>query len=531
MSEKEQLLTEQQAWDVVQFATALNDGITGAGGLYNPWLQNQNLKELNNDSTDTPNYEKVVQALTDGMNAGERLQAYTEWMEWADMVFKRTIEYYQNLLSFDLVVTCKNAEPKDYQGTKYKNDRKVISEFLDSFDYKGEFRKVIKQMLRRETAFMWLRNNGDKKDTKYTLQTMPQSRCILTGYWERGLLYDFDMNYFLQPGIDIEGFDPIFKDLLAWMFDENGIERYIPTNPFNNRDGVFAYTVQTSPCYDESTHPKGEGISGAWAFKFDPSNFSDVPYLSALLRESILNIPIQKLQYDKDIAGAYAMLIGEIGMLDSGEPNATEFDPKRLGKLLQIVKNAIGKYVAVGAMPTREVEWYQYKDENTSMYQEQTKSAAASGAAASRIIYSSDKMSQEEIRLAAMTDYGVVRKLYTQFQNFLEFYANKMTKKFKFRFRFDGSTLPFERKDRQEFGMKLAENGLIGNSSYFASLVGMHPNDFDDMLVESKNNEFLKDLPQLMSVHTQSGDKGQVGAPTKDDVSSDSREYNTSDDT
>lgn len=523
--EKEPLLTEREAFSVLKFANAYNNGISGISGLYTPDLLNQSLKMLNNDAQ-IPDYDSVIDALISGMNAEERLKAYTEWMEWADMIFKRTIEYYANMLSFDLTITCKNAKVEDYNSKSYKRDEAVVYEFLDNFDYKDLFRKMVRQMLRTETAFTWLRNNEDDDDTKFTLQMMPQSRCLLTGYFEDGLIYDFDMNYFLQPGISIDEFDPVFKQMLAQMFSEKGIEKYIPTNPFDNRDGIFAYTVQTSPCYER------ESISGAWAFKFDTGNFNQIPFLSGLLKDSILNIPIQKLQYDKDVAGAYALLVGEIGMLDSSEPNATEFDPVVLGELLAMVRNSIGKYVKVGAMPTKEVEWRQFKDENTSMYQDQLGTSAATGAAASRIIYSTDKMSQEEIRNAILTDYQVVRKLYPQFEKFLGFYVNKLTKKFKFNFSFDGSVYTFERKDRQNFAKEMLQYNIAGNDSYFASLMGIKPTDFRRMLEQNKGTDWMNQLPQIMSVHTQSGNSGNpVGAPVQEDVSSESREYDKSNST
>lgn len=521
------LLSEDQVWDVVSFAQALTGSVSGlssVSGLFTPHLLNWNLQNLNNNPR-IPTYETLCQALNEAVKKSENLQAYSEWMEFMDMIFKRTMMYYENMLSFDLIITCNNASGGDYNSSKYKRDRAIVDDFLDRFDYQTEFRKMVKQMLRTETAFTWLRHNDNPKDMKYTLQTMPQKYCLLTGYFEQGLLYDFDMNFFLQPGRDILEYDPAFLDIMNRTFCDGGIEDYFPTNSFKDRTGLFAYWTQLSPCY---TLHEDDAPHGAWAFKFDMGNFAAVPFLSAMMKDTILNLPIQKLQYDKDIAGAYGMLMGEIEMLNSQEPNATAFSPKNLGMLMNIVKKAIGKYIAVGAMPARNVDFYQYEDKNTEMYFDQLQSSASLGAAGNRVIYSSDKMSQEEIRNAIITDYNVMKRLYSQFENFLNFYVNKLTKKFKFNFTFTGSTYPFERKARQDGIMELADKGIVLNDTAFASAYGYKPNDFRRMLEETHaENSWTKDLTMLISLYTQSN-KENVGRPVEDDVTTQAREYDNS---
>lgn len=519
-SKSKPLLSEQEGWEVQQFVSALNNGLSGVTGLFTPDILRQNLLLLNNDQQ-IPDYDKIVEALLHNLSEAEKLEAYQQWMEFGDMLFKRTMEYYSNILAFDLHITCVNASKEDYASDEYKRDLDIVYAFLDNFDYKGEFKRVVRQVLRSETAYMWLRNNGKRNHPEYTLQMMPQRRCMLTGYFQHNIpLYDFDMNYFLQPGVTLEEYDDFFTQQYHRMYKDGSIKNYIPTNSFHNRSGTFAYTTQTTPLIK-----KNGMVSGAWAFKLDNTNFNQIPYLSALMRDSILNIPIQKLQYDKDAATAHAYLVGEIGMLQSNEANATKFDPKRLGALLNIVKQVIGKYISVGAMPVENLKWFQFTDNNTSMYTTQLQNSTSVGAAGSRVIYSTDKMSQEEIRNAIITDANVVMKMYPQFEYFLQFYINELTKKYKFKFTFEGTTYPFEREKRQEKIMKLAENGIILGESAFASAFGYKPTDFHRLMEESASDDsWLNNLRQLLSVHTQSG-KQTSGRPTQSDVTTQSREY------
>ena len=543
-----EVLSEEQVKWLQEVAVAFSETTLNHSNIFTPSLLNQNLINLNNNP-ETPNYDKLVKALEDAKSNGEKLRGFQEWMELAEITFKRLLEYYANILSFDLSYTCINVKDKKEFGTaKYKKDKQKVEDFLTHFNYKKEFLKTVRQMMRTETAFYWLRNNGDINNPEYTLQLMPQRYCLITGAWEKGFLYDFDMNYFLQPGVDINGYDPVFKEFMATMYGGGGVyKNYNPSNSFNQRNGMFAYWTQTSPIYMHNNLP-----SGAWVFKLDDSSFNDVPFLSSLMRDAILNIPVKKLQYDKDALGAYAYLIGEIKMLKSNEANATAFDPVRLGTLLQIVKQAIGKHIVVGAMPAEENKWYQYKDENTSMAETQVKTTLASGAGASRILYSSDKMSQEEIRNAILADYNVMRKVYTQFNNFLDFYVNQLTKHYKFKFAFDGSVYGFEREWRKDGIMKLAQTGIVLNETAFASAFGYDPVMFSHMLFEtSAEDSWLKNRSSLQSIFTTPGvanggsndqqrggnasnynqegtnyiHTGRPGRPRKADSSTDSSDY------
>ena len=243
----DKLLTQDQVEAVVQFSQGL--WAAERYGVYTPWLQNQLLNNLNNNAK-VPTYQNIVEALSTYKESANNLQGYMEFMQKFDMIFARTLMSYVNVLSFDLTITCKNAFTQaDYQSAEYAEDKKRIYKFLDNFDYKAEFRKMLQEMLRHEVVYTWFRKTKwGNKGMKCALQILPQNRCMLTGYWERGLLFDFDMNYFLQPGVDIDGFDPAFKKYYNNVFGDNQNPwHYIPTNPLDSREGIFATWTQTSP--------------------------------------------------------------------------------------------------------------------------------------------------------------------------------------------------------------------------------------------------------------------------------------------
>ena len=521
----EEGLTKEQVYQVVEFAQGMLDG--GRFGVYTPQLLNSNLLRLGVDSK-SPTYDKAIKSLEKAREEAKTLQEYSQWAEFNDMLYARLIRYYANMLSFDLKVVCKNAKKEDYQTQEYKDDKKRIYKFLDAFDYKAEFANVVYMCAKYNKMFTWFRTNKGtfkagaddedeekiKKMTKYTLQFMPQEYCMVTGYFEYGLLYDFDMTYFLQAGIDIDAFDPSFKKKFRDLFDENGQFKYKPTNPFDKRNGSFAYWVQTSP------------DDGAWAFSFSPTEFANIPFLAPLLPNLITDQELRTLQKNKDIEAAYGLLMGELELLDKQKSgnvrDAFAINPKTLGQLMGLVRSGLDKSIKVGALPVKNLDFYQYEDKNPDAYSNQLSTSSSLGSSSSNMLFGSGKLSQEEARNAIINDSNIVTQMYSQFNHFLEFYANRKTRKFKFSFEFEGIKFPFEQEYRQKKVMDLANVGIVLPQAIGAAY-GYKPQDFERMMEEASGGDFVDNLVHLISVHNASSK--EVGRPTESSVSGQSREY------
>lgn len=519
MAENTELISFEAAQTVTQFAQALY--AYEAYGAWSPQLSNQLLQGLNNNPL-KPCTKSIREALSDYKNQADTIQGYMEFTQFFDMLFSRTVQSYVNALSFDLQVVCTNAfTSADYNSTEYQEDKRRVNEFLHKFNYKNEFRKIVQQIMLHEAYFVWFRKTKwGNKGMKFALQILPQERCLLTEYWEKGMLFDFDMSYFLQAGVDINGYDPAFKKYYQRVFgDGDSMMDYRPTNPLNARNGSYAMWAQTSP------------DDGAWVFKFNPSSFATTPFLAPFLKNAFSNDEIQQLQYNKDIAEAYAILAGEIATFDSAKSGTkadqTVFNPKTLGGFMAKAKQGLANTIKLAALPLEDLDWFQFEDKNPDMYKTQLSTSAAIGTGASRSIYSTDRMSNAEMEAALNETYQTMKPLYYQFGNFMDFYVNQITKKYKFRFIFDGSTYSFERKFRFENLNKLADKGITLAPSAWASAIGVEPQVFEASLMESKNCGWIDNLQLLMNANTTSG-SGDTGAgrPPSEGIVDDSTERN-----
>ena len=501
MAEK---ISRSDVQDVIDFSS----GLMAMDGFYSPFLSNQLLTNLNNNPR-LPSAESVKKALNDYKNSGEDLQGFVEFASSFDMIFKRTLYSYANALSFDLQITCKNAYTEsDYQSDEYKKDRQTVDNFLTNFDYKKEFYNVLLNVLKRDTYFTWFRKTktGNRGKIKFALQIMPQDYCMLTGYFEKGLLWSLNILYYMQPGVDLNGFDPsITKTYLRAL---ETVDSYVPSAPLNDRKGSYAMWVDVSP------------LDGAWAWKFDTSSFANNPFLSPYVANVLRNDEIGELQYNKDLIAASGILAGEIKLFDSAKSgqkaNQFSIDPKTLGTFMSLVKKGLQSTIKAVAVPLENIKFFQFEDKNPNSYTNELTTTAGIGTGISRVIYSSDKMSNAELEAALNEVYQTMKPMYAQFNNFLDFYVNQMTSKYKFKFEFVGSNYQFERDSRFDKMMKMADKGLVLNSSAWASAVGMNPVTFDRMLAESKYTGWIDKYSQmLLNANTSSYKDNEGGRERK----------------
>ena len=538
---EEVLIQKDELNDVLEFAKGLYNGFDGYGFYANPYTTHENLIKLNN-SPKIPTYEKLLKALESSPMDYSTICGYSEFMEVYDTIYGNTLRYMAGLLSYDIhyYPSNRNLSIDDIKSTAFKEDLNRVEKFLSNFNYKQEFSKVVAEVLRRETSYVWFRDSHNienpididsdndlsktKRNEKFALQIMPQNYCLLTGYFNSSqLLYDFDMSYFLQGTVDINLFSPSFKKKFREVFGD-GKQNYIPSSQLTSRSGEFATYTQCSP------------NDGAYAFKMDTSNFRQVPPFANLMKSAFDNTTTEKLQKDKNIASAYALLMGEMKTFDNAnsgtKPDQWAINPERMGQFLQLVQSGLQQNVRPVALPLEETKLAQFTDSNPLMSNYQIRTSASQGASASSLIYSDSKMAQFEMQMAIETDFAFMEKLYLQFAEFMNFFVNKKLKKYRFDFSFDGLNRSFYRTEKFKNLTQMATNGMVLDESQWAGVCKMKPQDFRKSLMMANGSDFTEYLTPLLNLNTMKdgASSNSVGNPEKDDADisdngADAREY------
>lgn len=506
MSEEKELeqseiesLTEEQVWSVLEFAQAMTDGLF-LPSVFNPYVTGDRMKDvtLNPIEATIDNVDSALKAPKDNE---KNLQGYSEYFELTSMIYKRMIGYLGNLLSFDLTYVPVNATSDDYKKASFKKDRDVVHDFLDKFDIRKEFKLVMKQLLRQEAFFGILRDDGDK----YTIQELPSGYCKIDGRWDYGLLFAFDMNWFNNAGVDINMYPDVFKKMYGEIYESN--DGYLPSRPPETRGkSQFAQWVDCSP------------TDGFWCFKMTPEIATRVPYFSALFPDLVLQPLIRTLQKDQDVISATKILFGEVPLIQkdvkgSATKDQVAISPELLGKFLGMIKKGLYNAIKVASAPLENVQAISFPQEDRSMYDSYLKTATASSGLNSRLIFSTEKPTAIESQLSIDVDEFLVTYVYPYFEAFLEYYVNRRTKRYKFKFLFEGTEFSTNRKQRFETQMALADKGIVMPQKISAS-IGMQYHDMIRQMELGIADEFIDKLtPIINSFNLSSEDRGR---PQKD---------------
>jgi len=491
---------------------------------YDATLENSNLIDLNNNPK-VPTYESLRTAIANYKNNAELLQDFSEFMKAWDTLYAKIIDVKLSMLSFDVSWTFDRymvKDPSELSSPAFQEDYRRVSKFMSKFKASQEFRKVAENMLISDTYFCWLRDsygafNDDeliledkiKKSQEFALQMMPQEYCKITGSFPQGYLWDFNLDYFDNAWVNINNYDPSLKQAYESILGNKQIRNFVNSGTELNR---------VSKSFDGYVRTKVN--NGAFCFKYDTSNFNAVPPFAKLMREAFTNDEITRLQKSKDVLSANALILGEMKTKKdetmTTNKSAFTIDPRQVGTLLKIARNMVNNVnIKQIALPLEENRLYQFNDMNPKMLDNRMSNVAGQSISSGSMIYTDEKMGQFELQNALALDYhSIADRIYPQFENFLNFFVNKKTKKYKFKFTVDGSTLPFLRQPKIDNQLKWCAMGVQVDVPKIASLMGYDANELDAMMMMAKYGGMQNNLTLLMNSNT-STDGSQVGNPEK----------------
>lgn len=497
----DEILDKTTVYSVLEFARGL------AGALYptimTPDLINARVKDVSYLPTGATT-DSLFQALSDPKEHESDLRNFVEYYENLSSPIRRIISYMASLLSFNLQYVVINAEKGEYTTSKFKKDEKIVFDFLDKFDWHYHFRNVVKQILRNEVFIGSVREDG----RTVFIQELPIQYCKITGRWDYGFLADLNFYMFLQPGCDINGFSPFFRRKMDEIFSgENAGKKYNPLMRVESRgESVWTYWCSLPP---------EEGF----VFKLDPSLNVCVPYLAALLPEFIDQSVMRSLQKDINFASATKMLAGTIPLLkEQGAKisNALALDPKMTGQFLSLVKSALNSAVKVAAAPLENMQAISF-DGNPTLYDDYLRTGVATSGLNSSLFYNSKiKQNSIESQLSFQSDcLFLEQNLYPQFSSFLNYFVNKKTNKYKYKFIFSGDAYYLDKQQKLDILNRLSTNGIVLPQMY-ANILDLKPQDFMRMLEQSQAIGFVDNfLTPLIPAFQQSS---AVGRPRKEDI-------------
>ena len=508
-------LTEEQVNYVLEYADAFN-ALNTWGPVTTPMLVNQRMKDVTLNpmqATET----RLKEALSSPKDSESVLQAFSQDFEIQSQPYKRLLSYLGNMLSFDYTYEAINVKkPAEYNSPKYKKDLDILKEFLDNFDYKKEFSIVVQELLRNEAFFGLPRFDGEK----HVIQELPSSPeySMITGRWSYGFVFSFNMNWFIQSGVDINFYPEFMKLAYKKMMETDDTKEYDPSlAPIFRGQSTWARWQDI---------PVDEG----WCFKMNPGVAARVPFFSGLFLDLIQQPLMRELQRNANMSTAHRILVGEIPMLKDTVGSVKDqfsISSKNLGNFLSLVKAAIGESMKTAALPLSNVQGLSFPGEN-EIYSSYIRTALASSGVNTNLLFTNDlKMNTIETQLSLNVDQQLMTSLYPQFNAYMNYQINKKTSHYKFNFTFEGTSFYNDRQQRLDNQMSLVDRGIILPQK-IAAAIGMNPLSFERQMEAAKAMKWVDDLTPVVPGSQMSGD--DAGRPKKSSTKiSDSGEQTRSD--
>ena len=199
----------------------------------NPLIANQTLKDLNMKSSSQP--RELLQKMIENPKDNEQsLRRFGQYLYYTQMVYKRMVHYLADILTFDWYPVAKNWNEDDVKKPGFKKDYDIMCQWFENFDVKKEFKKALLKMMQEDSYFTYLREDSDGD---MFLQEMPIDFCQIDSTWKYGYTYSFDLLYFQQTGVDINGFSPEFKKYYKNLLDMKNNKTYSPNIKVEQRNG------------------------------------------------------------------------------------------------------------------------------------------------------------------------------------------------------------------------------------------------------------------------------------------------------
>jgi hypothetical protein len=240
------------------------------------------------------------------------------------------------------------------------------------------------------------------------------------------------------------------------------------------------------------------------------------PYFSPLFPNISYAPVIRGLQNDKYFIEASKLLVGIIGFnkdTKSGQvANQMNITPDALGKFLGVARKGLNKQIGLVALPMDSIETVDFDTDSENIEIDSLKNIASQSVSSYDVLYGNQKLNSHQSKLASAVDSNIVNAIYEDFANFVTYYVNLETKKFKFKIRFHDINVPDDQARVSQLFKDYAQIGVV-DAQLAARALDMNPFELMRHMDMTKSMGFDKKLISLVNLNTQSSTGASANKP------------------
>lgn len=421
--------------------------------------------------------EDVLLWLKSPANYQQQFREVSEYLYNADLHYKRIINYFAGLLTFDyiLVPDIYEYDEEEINVKKLKKSFNNTVKWLNKLDIKDTFRQVTKDLLLFGSGYYFLREN----DEYAVLQRLPHVMCRLVSKTNVGYRYAIDLSYL--DTIDVAGMPEKIQTVYKRYKSGKITDNWYVVDP---ADGIAFVFDETLPYY--------------------------LPPFIALFFDVLYIVYYKELFKTKTDITKFKLLRQKIPM--GSQRNEFLISPDMAKTYHNLVKEVLPEGVGLVTTPMDIDEVDLQKKQSYEVTTDVGEKYFYSSAGVSNLLFNSEKGGAIALTRSIMTDEMFVIHLYPMFAKWINYQIKHLNNRYDFRLYFPDITY-FNRSEKMNDLLKIAQYGFP--KTVVASSVGLPP----EFLCNVSMFENLIDLQDLLiplrSSFTQG--KGEAGRPTKPD--------------
>ncbi|OPH47614.1 hypothetical protein BC351_10515 [Paenibacillus ferrarius] len=482
--------SEIEQAELLNYAIEYAKSVNNAGNnsiFYNPIWQNELLKSINMSPVKYDR-KKVEELIANPRSNEKALRDLAQYLQNYIMQFNKLVQHYGRILTFDYFLEPTNADAEDMTTKKFKKSYEKACAWLESLNPKKILPEITTMCILEDAKFYYVRDSGED----VVLQEMPSAYCKIVNKTELGYQYAFNMDYFMQAGVNINDYAPEFA------------QHYLDFLNGTDKNKGYMHWVTLDP-------------SSAFAFKFDENRAGQTPPLMGLFVDSVEIASYKNLLKTKTQLDVWKIILNKIP-LHKEEKNGNKKDNFAIaadtaGKFSSLMQAAMPEGVKVVTMPLDSdvIDFSNSQNKNDIVGIGQQHFYESAGT--SPILFGDKGTNGIGIKASIKTDEAYVMHMYRQFERFINYKLRKVTGSYRFKITFPDITI-FNREEKMDMYLKAANFGFP--KLLVACALGITP----QQLVNLSNFESSLGLENIMkpliSSHTLSGDK-EGGASKKSD--------------
>ena len=418
------------------------------GGLnrYNPYLQNQRLKQINTTPSEVSR-EELVTMLKNPSNQETPLRAAGWSLSSSQQLYYKILRLAADVPMYKYYKVPQFLETeKDYKDKKFAEEDAFVDEWLTRFDVVNTLKRTALETKRAGKSTYLLRNSlyRDSKGKRHvdfaTWQKLPDEYVKLTAIGEHGYVASFDMMVFMNPAYNVKQYPDFIGEIWNDMINNN----VVTIDPYVNKYSVDLDALRRFE-YKDANGKLQKGIfewqeerylfwvqlpqEVCYTFASDSSHPWAVPDTSGLF------LNLQELSDYGTLAGLVAstpltaVLTGEAEFIDdcNAGQDQTKLSPETIAGLQNNFNSLVSDNVSAVFLPFKNIKLQSLPNiPNSNDIMTKAVQNFVSLAGEGGVIVATDKPSVAQVKGAQLLEEAQQDFVTQQFASIINFIINNL---------------------------------------------------------------------------------------------------------